>query len=82
MLPTIKHSSLDYLLINTRKSCFREAREELAKRIAEGVEKPMEVYSYKATPRLKLKLPEATPEAFNMVLNYIYTDRIDPTEKG
>ncbi|XP_073948771.1 leucine zipper like transcription regulator 1 [Choristoneura fumiferana] len=60
---------------------IKEAREELAKRIAEGVEKPMEVYSYKATPRLILKLPEATPEAFNMVLNYIYTDRIDPTEK-
>lgn len=38
--------------------------------------------SYKSIPQLTVKLPEATPEAFHMVLNYIYTDRIDPTEKG
>ncbi|VVC97851.1 unnamed protein product [Leptidea sinapis] len=37
--------------------------------------------SYKIPPPLTVTLPEATPEAFQMVLNYIYTDRIDPTEK-
>lgn len=26
---------------------------------------------------LEVKLPDANPEAFEMVLNYIYTDRID-----
>ncbi|XP_064102982.1 leucine-zipper-like transcriptional regulator 1 isoform X1 [Macrobrachium nipponense] len=29
-------------------------------------------------PPLEVKLPDAVPEAFEMVLNYIYTDRIDP----
>ncbi|XP_026727565.1 leucine-zipper-like transcriptional regulator 1 isoform X2 [Trichoplusia ni] len=60
---------------------IKEAREELNQRIAAGEEEASEVYSYKSPPQLKVLLPEATPEAFNMVLNYIYTDRIDPTEK-
>ena len=29
-------------------------------------------------PMLEVKLPDAVPEAFEMVLNYVYTDRIDP----
>ncbi|XP_045583758.1 leucine-zipper-like transcriptional regulator 1 isoform X1 [Procambarus clarkii] len=29
-------------------------------------------------PTLEVKLQDAVPEAFEMVLNYIYTDRIDP----
>lgn len=28
-----------------------------------------------------MKLKDAVPEAFEMVLNYIYTDRIDPTKR-
>lgn len=32
-------------------------------------------------PLIQIKLPEAVPEAFEMVLNYIYTDKIDPTKK-
>ena len=28
---------------------------------------------------LEVVLPDAVPEAFRMVLSYIYTDRIDPT---
>lgn len=31
---------------------------------------------------LKVRLEEAVPDAFEMVLNYIYSDRIDPTRKG
>lgn len=61
---------------------LREAKEELAKRIAAGEEEATAECSYKSRPQLTVILPEATPEAFNMVLNYIYTDRIDPTEKG
>lgn len=61
---------------------FREAREEQLKRIATVDETASDVYSYTATPQLTVLLPEATPEAFKMVLNYIYMDRIDPTEKG
>ncbi|XP_048482353.1 leucine-zipper-like transcriptional regulator 1 isoform X2 [Plutella xylostella] len=57
-----------------------EAREEQAKRIASGEETP-QPYCAGAPPSIVVKLPEATPEAFKMVLNYIYTDRIDPTEK-
>lgn len=33
-------------------------------------------------PFLEVKLPDASSDAFEMVLNYIYTDRIDPTEKS
>ncbi|CAH0765579.1 unnamed protein product [Bemisia tabaci] len=32
-------------------------------------------------PKLQVHLKKAVPEAFEMVLNYIYTDCIDPTEK-
>ncbi|RZF36495.1 hypothetical protein LSTR_LSTR015297 [Laodelphax striatellus] len=32
-------------------------------------------------PLLEVKLRDAVPEAFEMVLNYIYTDRIDPTKR-
>ncbi|KAJ8712755.1 hypothetical protein PYW08_008059 [Mythimna loreyi] len=60
---------------------IKEARDELTKRIAAGEEEASEVCSYKTPPQLCVLLPEATPESFNMVLNYIYTDRIDPTEK-
>ncbi|XP_053617422.1 leucine-zipper-like transcriptional regulator 1 [Plodia interpunctella] len=79
--PVLAHQAMlaarsQYLLYK-----IQEAREELAKKIASGEEKASEVYSYKAKPQLTIKLPEATPEAFQMVLNYIYTDRIDPTEK-
>lgn len=33
-------------------------------------------------PMLEVKLPDANPEAFEMVLNYIYMDCIDPTKKA
>ncbi|CAB0044613.1 unnamed protein product [Trichogramma brassicae] len=35
----------------------------------------------KEVPILQVRLQDAVPEAFEMVLNYIYTDRIDPTKK-
>ncbi|GFV26886.1 leucine-zipper-like transcriptional regulator 1 [Trichonephila clavipes] len=34
------------------------------------------------TPILQVKLKDAVPEAFELVLTYIYTDRIDPTKKN
>lgn len=33
-------------------------------------------------PLLEVKLPDADPEAFEMVLNYIYMDCIDPTKQA
>ncbi|KAF2894638.1 hypothetical protein ILUMI_11536 [Ignelater luminosus] len=33
-------------------------------------------------PFVEVKLPDANPEAFEMVLNYIYMDCIDPTKKA
>lgn len=33
--------------------------------------------SFNDRPMLEVKLPDAMPEAFEKVLNYIYTDRID-----
>ncbi|XP_050668397.1 leucine-zipper-like transcriptional regulator 1 homolog isoform X2 [Leptidea sinapis] len=60
---------------------IKEAREELSSKIAAGEVEATADCSYKIPPPLTVTLPEATPEAFQMVLNYIYTDRIDPTEK-
>jgi len=37
---------------------------------------------FKDLPLLEVQLRDAVPEAFDMVLNYIYTDRIDPTKKS
>lgn len=37
----------------------------------------IEVVPFSDRPCLEVKLPEAVPEAFEMVLKYIYTDRID-----
>lgn len=34
----------------------------------------------KSDTLIQVRLPEAVPEAFEMVLNYIYTDKIDPTK--
>lgn len=45
---------------------IRQAREELKEQM-------------KDLPLLEVRLEDAVPEAFEMVLNYIYTDRIDPT---
>lgn len=33
-------------------------------------------------PLVEVKLPDANPEAFEMVLNYIYMDCIDPTKQA
>ena len=32
--------------------------------------------------RPEVNLPDADPRAFELVLSYIYTDRIHPTKKG
>ena len=32
--------------------------------------------------KLEVILPDANPQAFEMLLSYIYTDRIHPTKKG
>ncbi|XP_067650775.1 leucine-zipper-like transcriptional regulator 1 [Haliotis asinina] len=37
---------------------------------------------YGENNRLEVALPDASPKAFEMVLSYIYTDRIHPTKKG
>ncbi|XP_076294734.1 leucine zipper like transcription regulator 1 isoform X3 [Lasioglossum baleicum] len=46
----------------------REKRDKLEKEV-------------KDSDLLEVRLEDAVPEAFEMVLNYIYTDRIDPTRK-
>lgn len=40
------------------------------------------VVPFKDLPLLEVRLRDAVPEAFEMVLNYIYTDCIDPTKKS
>ncbi|KAH9643511.1 hypothetical protein HF086_015659 [Spodoptera exigua] len=79
--PILAHQAILAARSQYLRAKIKEARDELTKRIAAGEEEATEVYSYKSPPQLCVLLPEATPEAFHMVLNYIYTDRIDPTEK-
>ncbi|XP_078039426.1 leucine zipper like transcription regulator 1 isoform X3 [Augochlora pura] len=52
--------------LRTRIRQAREKREKMEKEI-------------KDTDMLEVRLEDAVPQAFEMVLNYIYTDRIDPT---
>lgn len=54
----------------------RERRERHCEDVFGTVEAPV-----KDLPLLEVKLIDAVPEAFEMVLNYIYTDRIDPTKR-
>ncbi|XP_026333761.1 leucine-zipper-like transcriptional regulator 1 [Hyposmocoma kahamanoa] len=79
-VPVVAHQAMLAARSQYLRAKIKEAREELEKRIEAGEEKASEV-TYKSKPQLTVKLTEATPEAFRMVLNYIYTDRIDPTEK-
>ncbi|XP_011865569.1 PREDICTED: leucine-zipper-like transcriptional regulator 1 isoform X2 [Vollenhovia emeryi] len=55
---------------------IRQAREKLDKYMEQL---PKE--SSNKVPPLEVRLQDAVPEAFKMVLNYIYTDRIDPTKR-
>lgn len=79
--PILAHQAILAARSQYLRAKIKEARDELTRRIAAGEEEAREECSYKAPPQLRVLLPEATPEAFHMVLNYIYTDRIDPTEK-
>lgn len=56
---------------------IRQAREKRDKYL----EQQFVNTSSNALPPLEVRLKDAVPEAFKMVLNYIYTDRIDPTKK-
>ena len=40
------------------------------------------VAAYKDLPLLEVRLRDSVPEAFEMILHYIYTDHIDPTKKS
>ncbi|XP_013413194.1 leucine-zipper-like transcriptional regulator 1 isoform X2 [Lingula anatina] len=41
-----------------------------------------EMNSKNSSKKLEVHLPEAEAKAFDMILSYIYTDRIHPTQKG
>ncbi len=43
----------------------------------EQLEKLFRTIDANDRPMLEVKLPTAEPEAFEMILNYIYTDKID-----
>lgn len=53
-------------------STARETRTQQLEKLFGAMEVP-----FSDRPMLEVKLPDAVPEAFEMVLNYIYTDRID-----
>ncbi|XP_034941043.1 leucine-zipper-like transcriptional regulator 1 [Chelonus insularis] len=60
-------------------SRIREARKKTIEHLKEKEETSGEI-TMTDLPLLEVKLEDAVPEAFEMVLNYIYTDRIDPTK--
>ncbi|KAL0099827.1 hypothetical protein PUN28_019914 [Cardiocondyla obscurior] len=57
---------------------IRQAREKREKKLTE---QQFVNVTNNELPPLEVKLEDAAPEAFKMVLNYIYTDRIDPTKR-
>ncbi|XP_012141205.1 leucine zipper like transcription regulator 1 isoform X2 [Megachile rotundata] len=62
------------------RALIRQEREKRDKHLEEvfgTVDVPI-----KDLPLLEVRLTDAVPEAFEMVLNYIYTDRIDPTKRS
>lgn len=61
------------------RNLIRQARECEEKYSEDTVESNK--LAVKDLSLLKVKLTDAVPEAFEMVLNYIYTDRIDPTKR-
>ncbi|XP_076681889.1 leucine zipper like transcription regulator 1 isoform X2 [Andrena cerasifolii] len=62
------------------RALIRQAREKREKHLEE-VLGTTDVPA-KDLPLLEVRLKDAVPEAFEMVLNYIYTDRIDPTKRN
>ncbi|PBC32352.1 Leucine-zipper transcriptional regulator [Apis cerana cerana] len=63
--------------LRTRIRHAREKRDKHMEEVFGTVDIPI-----KDMPLLEVRLKDAVPEAFEMVLNYIYTDRIDPTKKN
>ncbi|KAJ0173190.1 hypothetical protein K1T71_011366 [Dendrolimus kikuchii] len=95
--PIFAHQAMLAARSQYLRAKIKEAREELEKKIesetetastsstnhwATGTTASASTCSSFNRPQVTIKLPEATPEVFNMVLDYIYTDRIDPTEKA
>lgn len=62
--------------LSARIKQSRERRDKHLEEVYGTVDVPI-----KDMPLLEVKLEDAVPEAFEMVLNYIYTDRIDPTKR-
>lgn len=56
------------------KQC-KETRNEHFEEVFGTAEVP-----FRDVPHIQVRLEDAVPEAFMMVLNYIYTDKIDPTK--
>lgn len=61
---------------------IRKAREAQATTQAEASLEWGTSGAAQASAMLQVRLPDAVPEAFELVLTYIYTDRIDPTKKS
>ncbi|GBP00555.1 Leucine-zipper-like transcriptional regulator 1 [Eumeta japonica] len=79
--PVLAHQAMLAARSQYLRAKIKEAREESQKKRVSEDATTETVNSQSGRPQLIIKLPEATPEAFRMILDYIYTDRIDPTEK-
>lgn len=45
-------------------------------------EKPESTVKNNGVPLVEIEFPDANPEAFDLILDYIYMDSIDPTKRG
>ncbi|CAI9744254.1 leucine-zipper-like transcriptional regulator 1 [Octopus vulgaris] len=55
---------------------------DAAKYQTDDTQQQLPLCSKEMAGKLKVSVPDANPKAFEMVLSYIYTDRIHPTQKG
>lgn len=71
------HVALVVARSNFLLSLVREARETRSRTTETSSVTP--VTSSSSSDHLEVKLPDANPKAFDLVLDFIYTDQIDPT---
>lgn len=65
------------LYLRNKIRSYKQSRDEHLERMYGKTKVPP-----KEVPVVAVQLPDANPEAFEMVLNYIYMDCIDPTKKA
>ncbi|CAH0560075.1 unnamed protein product [Brassicogethes aeneus] len=77
--PEEKKIEAHMAFVASRSSYLRNKIKQ-AKESRDGKLLETEAGSTNDLPIVEIKLPDANPDAFEMILNFIYTDQIDPTK--